>query len=82
MSKNRNRAKLNKAKDGRTYCLIYLNELYPPYWDDGIRTHHRRTVNTMVGSKNYRCWKRNELMHYQYRMYRTWKHNRETKWKQ
>ena len=36
MSKNRNRAKLNKATTNREYDIILLNYEYPVYWDDGI----------------------------------------------
>ena len=62
MSKNRNRAKLNKAETSKEYKCIQINILYPPYWDDGIVF-------------------RNGLFSYQYRMYKTWKHSRKTRYK-
>ena len=73
MSKNRNRAKLDKAENGREYHLLYLNELYPMYWDEGVHTYpkYRR------GYKNPNKY----LMKYKVRMYRTWKHNRKNQWK-
>lgn len=82
MSKNRNRAKLKKAMNNHQYRIIWINYEYPLYWDEGIRYHNTRTKNTVRGSKKHRCWKRKEVMHYQYRMYRTWKYNRMTRWKQ
>ena len=41
MSKNRNRAKLNKAQNGREYHQIGMNEVYPMYWDEGIMFYPR-----------------------------------------
>lgn len=74
MSKNRNRAKLNKAFNTKQYHILWLNENYPPYWDDGIRSYplYRK------GFKNPNKF----LFKYQVRMYRTWKYNRKTRWKQ
>ncbi len=73
MSKNRNRAKLNKAKNEREYSALIFNELYPPYWDDGICEYpkYRR------GYKN----PNKRLFSYQIRMCKTWKYNRKTRWK-
>jgi hypothetical protein len=73
MSKNRNRAKLNKAKNEREYRASVFNELYPPYWDDGI-------VEYPKYRKGYKNPNR-RLFNYQVRMYKTWKHNRKTRWK-
>lgn len=42
-----------------------------PYWDEGIRFYH---------SKGRRGNKR-QIFNHQYRMYRTWKHNRKYQWK-
>ena len=74
MSTNRNRAKLNKAKNGRDYHIIWLNELYPMYWDEGVTFYptYRR------GFKN----SRKPIQRYKQRMYQNWKHNRRTQWKQ
>jgi hypothetical protein len=74
MSKNRNRAKLNKANTGREYHQIGMNEVYPMYWDEGIMFYPR-----------YRRGFRNPnkvLQRYKQRAYRSWKHNRKTKWKE
>ena len=73
MSQKRNRAYLNKAKNGRIYHIMLLNDLYPPYWDEGTEfcPQYRR------GFKN----PNKQLLMYQVRMYKTWKHNRKTQWK-
>ena len=74
MSKNRNRAKFNQAHNGREYLSKMRNELYPPYWDEGILFYPRYRK----GFKNsHKC-----IFNYQVRRYRTWKHNRKTQWKQ
>ena len=73
MSKNRNRAYLNKAQNGREYHIMLLNELYPPYWDDGVYLYPRYRRGFKNSNKG--------IYSYQVRMYRTWKHNRKTKWK-
>ena len=52
MSINRNRAKYNKAHDGKGYHRLHLRELYPPYdetgwnWKTNISNHHRRAFKT------------------------------------
>lgn len=74
MSKNRNRTKLNKAETNKEYKVLSLIEEYPPYWDDGIIFYPRYKR----GSKN----PLKRIFSYQVRMYRTWKYNRKTKWKQ
>jgi hypothetical protein len=74
MSKNRNRAKLNKAQNGREYHQIGMNEVYPMYWDEGIMCYPR-----------YRKGFRNPnkvLQRYKQREYRTWKYNRLEQWKE
>lgn len=72
MSKNKNRSKLNKAEDSRTYDLIYLNYMYPDYWDEG-RYYHQ--------SKGMFKWKRKQISLRKAREYRSWKYNRKTQWK-
>ena len=62
MSINHNRAKYNKAQTRRGYKNLLYDDLYPPYWDEGIRFYGK-------------------IMSYQVRMYKTWKHNRITQWK-
>jgi len=73
MSKNRNRAKLNKATTNREYNLILLNYEYPLYWDDGIIEYpqYRRGYKNPI----------KRIFNYQVRMYKTWKYNRNTQWK-
>jgi len=63
MSKNTNRAKLNKAMNGREYRNILNNALYPPY------------------SEYDHTWCHGNLSNHKWREYKTWKHNRKTKWK-
>lgn len=73
MSKNYNRAKYNKGFDRRGYKILLNDDLFPPYWDEGIYFHpkYRR------GYKN----PNKTIYSYQKRMYKTWKHNRKTQWK-
>jgi hypothetical protein len=73
MSKNRNRAKLNKAQDGRSYQLKLIDELYPMYWDEGLNFHPRYRKGFKNSNKR--------ILKYKIRLYRTWKHNRKTQWK-
>lgn len=73
MSKNRNRAKLNKATNNKEYRIIFLNYEYPIYWDDGIVEY----PNYRKGFKN----PNKRIFNYQVRMFRSWKYNRKTQWK-
>lgn len=73
MSVNRNRAKLNKAVDNRSYRRIWINFEYPVYWDEGRHFY----PNYRKGFKN----STKQLLMYKVRMYKTWKHNRKTQWK-
>jgi len=73
MSKNRNRAKLNKAKTNSQYNKLLINMEYPAYWDDGLAQY----PNWRKGYKNP-C---KRIFYQQVREYRTWKYNRQTKWK-
>ena len=73
MSKNRNRAKLNKAKDGREYRRILMDELYPLYWDEGIYLYPRYRMGFKNSGRQIYPW--------QVRQYRTWKYNRKTQYK-
>jgi len=56
--------------NSREYKIITGNT--DPYWDEGYRYHK---------SRGRRKWKKKQLLHYQVRLYRTWKYNRKTKWK-
>lgn len=58
--------------NGRDYKIILMNDLYPPYWDEGGISFHQSR-----GQKN----KYKRITRFEYRMYRTWKYNRKTKWK-
>ena len=75
MSVNRNRSKTKMVCDNHSYRLINLNEEFPPYWDEGINfySRHNRICNDNLYKKR--------IMSYQRRMYRTWKHNRNTQYK-
>lgn len=73
MSKNRNRAKLNKAESGREYRIILINVLYPIYWDEGWGTFPRYRPGYKNSGK--------KLFTFQVRQYRTWKHNRQKQYK-
>lgn len=74
MSTNRNRSKLTKAVTNNEYHKMWLKILYDPYWDEGIIFYPR----WRKGFKN----PNKQLMSFQLRMYRTWKHNRKTQWKE
>jgi hypothetical protein len=67
------RAKLSKAVSGNEYHKMLIKMLYEPYWDECIVFYPRRNRGT------HHC--RPKLMSYQVRMYKTWKHNRKTQWK-
>lgn len=73
MSVNKSRAKLKKANNGREYHIIWLNELYPPYWGEGTNMYPRYNRGFKSPSKR--------LQRYQQQAYRTWKYNRLTRWK-
>ena len=75
MSVNFNRAGQKWITDRRTYNIkvIYDDD---PYWDEGL--HLWPNWNTRYEDN----WKRRkQLFSYQMRMYKTWKHNRKTQWK-
>ena len=63
MSRNRNRAKLNKANNGREYEIILNSILYPVY------------------SEYDYTWWHGDLSNDKWRSYKSWKHNRKTKFK-
>ena len=74
MSKNRNRARLNKTVNNYDYNRDLLSILYPPYYDDGINI----LPKYRKGFKN----PNKQIYAYQKRMYRTWKHNRKKQYKE
>lgn len=65
MSKNRNRAKLEKSFNDKEYRYLQIGILYPLYYDEGIKSYSKKKF----------------LMSFKARSYKTWKHNRKTKWK-
>lgn len=68
MSKNRNRAKLNKAHNQKEYRKILLSILYPPYFDDGYNYYPKYRA----GFKN----PQKRISPQKVREYKSWKHNR------
>lgn len=74
MSTNRSRAAFNKAHNSREYQIMVLNEIYPPYWDEGINFHPRWKRGCVNPNK--------VLMAHEVREYRSWKYNRKTQYKQ
>ena len=54
MSKNRNRAELNKSQNGREYRNRLINDFYPIYWDEGI-TFYGNKMSYQV--RMYKTWK-------------------------
>ena len=54
MSKNRNRAKLNKANNNNEYRRLFLKEEYPPYWDEGISFYGNKMSYQV---RMYKTWK-------------------------
>lgn len=73
MSKNYNRARYNKANNGRNQRILLINNLFPIYWDEGIFS----IPKYRKGYKNPNKW----IGKYKRRSYKTWKYNRKTKWK-
>ena len=73
MSTNRNRAKYDKAINGSEYRRIIMEEKFPLYWDEGVSFYPRWRPGFKNSGK--------QLVKYQMRQYRTWKHNRKTQWK-
>lgn len=61
MSKNRNRARLKKAKTNREYKNILINILYPPYYDEGW--YYRKGIFSRK-YREYRSWKYNRKTKY------------------
>jgi hypothetical protein len=76
MSKNTNRAYLNKAEDGHSYKVLLLKELYPPYYDEAW-SYHFPSLGPSWSNK----WSKKAIFRHKYREYRTWKYNRKTQWK-
>lgn len=73
MSKNRNRAKLNKANNNVDYNKFLLKMLYPTYWEENYNLFPRWRAGHERPKK--------QILSHQKRRYKTWKHNRKTQWK-
>jgi hypothetical protein len=73
MSQKRNRAKLKMAQNGRDYHILWLNEEFPMYWDEGYQAFPRYRKGFVNPNK--------QIYSYQVRMYKTWKHTRKKQWK-
>jgi hypothetical protein len=67
------KSKVARATMSRKVYNIVSRGLDDPYWDEGIMFYPRRNRGT-----NH-CHP--QLMSYQVRMYKTWKHNRKHQWK-
>jgi hypothetical protein len=65
--------RLKNTTNSRVYHILFLNQLYPPYYEEG-------TIFYPKYRKGYKN-PHKQLMSYEVRMYRTWKYNRRTQWK-
>lgn len=72
MSKKRNRAKLNKAKNSKEYTMIMKNQ--DLYCYICVRRAGSYNASCAPGASTNRGWK--------YRMNRTWKHTRNSQWRE
>jgi len=72
MSKNRNRAKLNKAECGKNYKRILLSILYPKYYEEGY-SFYKKTGLLMYEVRMYRTWKYNRKKQYKMKTKRKYK---------
>jgi hypothetical protein len=83
MSKNRNRAKLNKAKKSREYTKIAKH-----FYHDYCYICAKRSGSFYIDCSPQNM--RSKGIHgsgkpiytYKYREYKSWKYNRKTKWKE
>ncbi len=66
--------KLKSLTDARVYKLLTTID-QDPYQEEFWSVHKTYSTNTTCK------WKKKELYRFQYRMYRTWKYNRKTKYK-
>jgi len=72
MSKNRNRAKLNKAECGKNYKRILLSILYPIYYEEGY-SYYKKTGLLKYEVRMYRNWKYNRKKQYKMKTKRKYK---------
>jgi len=74
MKATEKKGKIAKATTNRKeYKLVTNRDYKDPYWDEGYNYYPKYRK----GFKN----SKKQILSYQVRMYRTWKHNRKTKWK-
>ena len=66
---------LNKTTNRRAYHIIRCID-QDPYPEDDYMNFHKSK-----GNRHRKKW-RQRITNFEYRMYRTWKYNRKTKWKQ
>lgn len=57
----------------KEYKIVTNDKIKEPYWDEGINFYPRYRKGYKNSGK--------QIMSYQVRMYKTWKHNRKTQWK-
>ena len=67
------KSKIARTTTCRKEYKVITRFLDVPYWDEGINYYPR----FRRGYKN----SNRQIMSYQIRMYKTWKHNRKTQWK-
>jgi len=65
--------KSDVVTDNRTYNILN-NDNTDPYWDEGLHFYPEQSRIT-------RKFKKKQLLMYQIRMYKTWKHNRSNQYK-
>ncbi len=56
----------------KEYRIVTNDNFLDPYWDEGMVYHKSRGLAK---------WKKKQILNYQVRMYRSWKHNRKTQHK-
>lgn len=61
MSVRTNRSKLNKATCSRDYRIIWLDEEYPMYWDEGLNFIKGHSASKY---REYKTWKHSRKTQY------------------
>ena len=70
--------KIETTTNRHEYHILFLKEEYPPYYEEGINMYPKsRSIRENRGYKH----SNKQIYNYQRRMYRTWKHNRKTRYK-
>ncbi len=75
MSINYNRARFNAAQSNSDYKILILQNAYPIYYDECW------TYYPYKHSARYKKGRKKQILMYQVRMYKTWKHNRKKQYK-